>query len=105
AAPGETVWSPRDADSVFITADAKQCQVTTRGPLTLAAMDAVDKALSDPHGFVAETPGEPTGRPILKRYSKKVGAQTFPVTLAGSGAGGDAPASELVATVTATPLA
>jgi hypothetical protein len=105
AKPDDRVWSPRDAEAVLIRSNARECEVTTRGPLTRVALDAVGEALSDPHGFVAETRPEPKGSNIYKRYSKKVGAQTLRVTLAGSETGGEAPSSTLVATVTATPPA
>ena len=104
-AAGADMWAPREAEGVLIRASGKTCEVTTKGPLTRASLDAVDKALNDPHGFVVETPAEPKGSNVLKRYSKKVGAQTFHVTMAGSAPLADAAPGALIATVTATPFA
>jgi hypothetical protein len=103
AQPGDAVWSARKGEDILIRSNSQDCQVTTRGPLTRAALDAVGDALSDPHGFVAETPAEPKGSNIYKRYSKKVGAQTYRVTLAASDA--QTWNGTLTATVTPAPPA
>lgn len=96
------LYSPRNAKSVLIRADGRMCEVTTSGALTRAAQASVEEALSDPHGFVMDK-AESVGKPTDKRFSKKVGTHTYRVTLAGSGAGGDAPSSKLTATVTSAP--
>lgn len=95
-------YSPRNAKDVLIRADGQMCEVTTQGALTKAAQASLEEALSDPHGFVLDK-AEALGKPTDKRFSKKVGAQTYRVRLAGSGVGGEAPSSKLTATVTAAP--
>jgi hypothetical protein len=97
-----TLWAPKNAQNILIRVDGRTCEVTTRGALTRASQVAVEDALNDPHGFVVDT-SEALGQPALKRFSKKVGSQTYRVTLAGKGIGGEAPSSELTATVTSTP--
>lgn len=101
AGPGDSVWSPRNSERVLIKSKGLDCQVTTRGPLTLAALDSVEQALSDPHGFVPDPQAGSKPSSNHRRFSKKVGSQTFHVTLVG----GDAPSSTLVATITSTPPA
>lgn len=96
------LYAPRNAKNVLIRADGRMCEVTTQGALTKAAQASVEEALNDPHGFVMDK-GEALGKPTDKRFSKKVGSQTYRVTLAGAGMGGDAPSSKLTATVTSTP--
>ena len=97
-----TLWSPRNAQEILIRADGRTCEVTTTGALVRASQTAVEEALNDPHGFVVEK-AEALGKPTDKRFSKKVGNQTYRVQLAGVGMGGDAPSSKLVATVTSSP--
>jgi hypothetical protein len=96
------LWSPRNSQSILIREDGRMCEVTTQGALTKASQASLEEALNDPHGFVVDK-AEAVGKPIDKRFSKKLGTQTFHVRLAGSGVGGDAPSSMLTATVTATP--
>jgi hypothetical protein len=96
------LYAPRNAQHVLIRTDGRMCEVTTQGALTKAAQASVEEALNDPHGFVIDKQ-EALGKPTDKRFSKKVGSQTYRVTLAGSGAGGEAPSSKLTATVTSTP--
>jgi hypothetical protein len=97
-----TLWSPRNAQDILIRADGRTCEVTTQGALTKAAQASLEEALNDPHGFTVDK-AEAQGKPTDKRFSKKVGTQTFRVQLAGVGVGGEAPSSKLVATVTSTP--
>lgn len=97
-----TLWSPRSAKDILIRSDGRTCEVTTQGALTKAAQASLEEALNDPHGFVIDKT-EAQGMPTDKRFSKKVGTQTFRVQLAGAGVGGEAPSSKLVATVTSTP--
>jgi hypothetical protein len=97
-----TLWSPRSARNVLIRVDGRTCEVTTQGAQTKAAQASLEEALSDPHGFVVDK-AEAVGKPTDKRFSKKLGTQTYRVTLAGAGMGGDAPSSKLTATVTSTP--
>jgi hypothetical protein len=93
---GGALYSPRHAQNVLIRADGRVCEVTTSGALTKAAQASLEEALSDPHGFVVEKNSAP-GKPADKRFSKKVGTQTYRVILAGS------PSSQLTATVTSAP--
>jgi hypothetical protein len=97
-----TLWSPRNSRTILIRADGQMCEVTTQGALTKASQASLEEALSDPHGFVVDK-AEAAGKPTDKRFSKKLGTQTYRVTLAGAGMGGDAPSSKLTATVTSTP--
>jgi hypothetical protein len=97
-----TLWSPRNAQDILIRSDGRTCEVTTHGALSKAAQASLEEALNDPHGFVVEKT-EALGKPTDKRFSKKVGNQTYRVQLAGAGVGVEAPSSKLVATVTSAP--
>lgn len=99
---GGALWSPRNARNILIRESGRTCEVTTTGALTRASQAAVEEALNDPHGFVVDKT-EALGKPTDKRFSKKVGNQTYRVQLAGMGMGGEAPSSKLVATVTSAP--
>jgi hypothetical protein len=100
AKSGESVWTSRQANSVIIKASQNECQVSGSGASMRAAREAVAQALSDPHGFAPETPGEASD---VTRYSKTVGGRVFRVTLSGPGA--QAQSGTLVAVVSSTPLA
>jgi hypothetical protein len=98
---GGALYSPRNTKNVLIRTDGKMCEVTTSGALTKASQASLEEALSDPHGFTIDK-AEAIGKPTDKRFSKKLGTQTYHVKLAGAGMGGDAPSSTLTATVTVT---
>ena len=103
---GDEVWSSRAAKgTVVIRSNGRECQVSAMGPPVKATLDAVKQALNDPHGFVPDNSAEPKAANNYQRFSKKVGARTFYVTLSGTEAGAKEHYSMLTATVTASPAA